>query len=412
MDKKTKSVKNTKATKSDRTDLIIGVIAVLAVMALFVWLIASLATDGKAVGSISYEGTAVRGKCTTINCQVDSYKLKEGQNVTWFVDGKKVATTPYSSTEGIKLDYTPTHTGKTRVVAKCGGRYCGIRDIDVQPPQLTFEAQNLTITYGDKLPELNYKCAGFVGDDCLDDTCYDGKCCVGKNCKLEVGTYPITFDKECSYKDYCVDYKQGTLTVVPKKLTIEGLTKVYDGKAEIDLPNCKLTGVIDGDEVMLCQGKLQLDNKDVGNGKKVNLSNTILCGKDAHNYTLDSTVNATVLPKLVHLKGLTVQDKQFDGTTKATIKQIGNLTGITPGDNVAIGSIDIQFEQAKAGKQKVVVKQITLVGLDKNNYQIVLPTNLWANITNASKQQYTKLVLYNWCIQHYFSLYQLMLVLF
>ena len=90
MDKKTKSVKNTKTTKSDRTDLIIGVIAVLAVMALFVWLIASLANDGKAVGSISYEGTAVRGKCTTINCQVDNYKLKEGQNVTWFVDGKKV----------------------------------------------------------------------------------------------------------------------------------------------------------------------------------------------------------------------------------------------------------------------------------------------------------------------------------
>ena len=136
---------------------------------------------------------------------------------------------------------------------------------------------------------------------------------------------------------------------------------------------------------MLCLGKLQLENKDVGSGKKVNLSNTILCGKDAHNYTLDSTVNVTVLPKPVHLKGLSVQDKQFDGTTKATIKQIGNLTGITPGDNVAIGSIDIQFEHAKAGKQKVVVKQITLVGLDKNNYQIVLPTNLWANITNASK---------------------------
>ncbi len=381
MDKNAKSPKATESNKSDRADLVIGILVILGVVALLVWLIASLSVDAKAIGSISCQGVATRGTTTTLNCKLDKKILKDGQTVTWIVDGKKVATTVYNSKDGLSLDYTPTHTGKTKVVAKCGDKYCGIQNIDVAPPQLTMEAPNITVTYGEKLPQLNYKCSGFVDDDCVEEMCYQGKCCVATT-KLEVGSYPIVFDQECCYKDYNVKYVNGTLTVIPKEIQISGnFSKVYDQKTDIDVSGYTLKGVVAGDQVSLCSTKLHLENKDVGINKKIVVSNSLLCGKDAKNYTLSCTSNASITPKHVQLKGLTVQDKQYDGTTKVSLKQLGQLQGILPGDNVAIGSINVVFDNANVGKQMVVVKEISLVGLDKGNYLLDPIPNTFANIT-------------------------------
>lgn len=382
MSKNSKTVKSAKKNKADRTELIIGVISLLAVMALFVWLIAALSTDSKSAGSITYQGEAVRGRCTTFNCVVDSKMLKDGQQVTWLVDGKKVATTIYNSKEGLSLDYTPTHTGRNRIVAKCADHYCGVRFVDVSAPKLTFEAPTLTVTYGDKLPQMNYKCSGFVDDDCVENMCYDGKCCVDCEGKLEVGSYPITFDKGLSYKDYTSEFVNGRINVQPKKLQlIANLTKVYDQTTEIDIGKYKLKGVLEGDEVYLCTTKLHFHSKDAGANKKLVLNDSMLCGKDAHNYTLDSTINGVITPKHVQLKGLSVQDKKYDGTTKATINQLGRLVGVLPDDNLAIGNIEVSFVKATVGKQGVAVGNTYLVGLDKSNYVLDLPTDIYATIT-------------------------------
>ncbi len=75
-----------------------------------------------------------------------------------------------------------------------------------------------------------------------------------------------------------------------------------------------------------------------------------------------------VLPKGMTLQGITVQNKTYDGTTKADIAKLGKLQGVVEGDSVAIGNLEVKFDAADVGTHAVKVKNIVLVGMDKHNY--------------------------------------------
>ncbi|MGN1040571.1 MAG: formyltransferase family protein [Candidatus Fimimonas sp.] len=77
-----------------------------------------------------------------------------------------------------------------------------------------------------------------------------------------------------------------------------------------------------------------------------------------------------ILPKEITLQGLTVADKTYDGTTKAGIAKMGTLCGVCEGDSVAVGSLEIAFDNANLGLHGVSVKNVKLVGYDKDNYVV------------------------------------------
>lgn len=372
------SNKTSKVVDSEkRTDTIVGIITVAVVMALVVWLFVSMSIRGNALSNLTYAEEVRRGSEQTFTASVNSPKIKDGANVKWYVNGEMVAENTYVKGEPLTLNYTPASGGPTQVTVRVG-KYSQGAYLNVLPPKLTVSAPNITVTYGDKLPNFKYECCGFVDEDNQEMMEYDGMCYLCDQTderltadKLDVGVYKLNMEQNCSFKDYEVDYVGGTLTVLPKKLSAQGnFVKTYDQCNTINNPRITLVGVESGDKVTAKCDKLYFDNKNAGSNKQIMLANVELTGADSRNYVLEGKVTGAILPKQVVISGLTVRDKTYDGTTRAQIEQMGSLDGIIAGDSVAIGSIELSFAEAEAGEQQIVLDKVSLVGADKDNYVV------------------------------------------
>ena len=103
--------------------------------------------------------------------------------------------------------------------------------------------------------------------------------------------------------------------------------------------------------------------------------------KDGYN---DLVLNATMTidPKNLTVSGMSAQNKEYDGTTDATVSG-GALNGKVTGDDVdATFPTSGTFASANVGSNIAVsVPAVTLSGADKDNYTLTQPTGLKANIT-------------------------------
>lgn len=374
----------------DKLDLAIGIVTILTVLALVAWFFISMSVRAQGLTPIASAQELRRGTEQQLTCQVKSDKIKDGAKVIWSVNGKKAEESVYNANEPLTFNYTPETTGQNTVSVKVG-KYKQTAMVNVLPPVLTMQAPNITITYGDELPSLNYDCNGFVDGDNCGNLCYDGSCAIadyancGANCgKLNAGVYRIQFDKPCCFKDYEVNMLEGTLTVLPKELKVTNtFYKTYDQTNVIEAPDIVLDGAVEGDEVNAVCDKLYFDNKNAGSNKSVMLANVQLVGEDSCNYCLTGEAHGIIAPKRIAIDGLTIKDKVYDGTTKATIDKMGSLSGILDGDSVAIGSIDVNFADAYVGTKEIVINDVTLIGLDKDNYVVDDVKIDGANITTT-----------------------------
>lgn len=378
-----------------RTDTIVGIITVAVVLALIMWLFISISIRGSAISELAYEGETRRGTEQVFTANVNSSKIKDGETVKWIVNGQTVAENVYTQGEPLTLNYAPQTSGQNYVTVQIG-KYSQSAYVDVLPPQLTISAPNLVMTYGDKIPDFNYDCCGFVGEDSREMMEYNGMCYLCDNSgekltcdKLGVGVYELNMEQSCCFNDYDVNYVGGTLTVLPKKITPKStFVKTYDGCNSIESPDIMLCGIEEGDEVKAVCDKLYFDNKNVGNNKAIMLANVELDGKDSRNYVLEGEARGAILPKQIEISGLVICDKMYDGTTKAQIDKMGALNGVLDGDSVAIGSLDLSFAQADAGQQQIVLDNVSLVGADKDNYTVIgidvesasINTTIWNKI--------------------------------
>ncbi len=98
----------------------------------------------------------------------------------------------------------------------------------------------------------------------------------------------------------------------------------------------------------------------------------------------DLTLNATmtITPKNLTVSGISAQNKEYDGTTDASVSG-GTLSGKVSGDDVdATFPTSGIFASANVGNNIAVsIDDITLTGSDKDNYTLTQPTGLKANIT-------------------------------
>ena len=371
----------------ERIDLIVGVIVIVMALALFGFLIvrSSISMRKNAtttIGDITTIGETRRGSEQIFTYELDTASVGDGDTVTWTVNGEQIYEGTYTTGEVIKLAYTPQQTGKLDVVAKVG-KCTQMTTVEILAPRLTVSAPNVTIVYGESLPELSYTVSGFVDEEGTD-FCYDGACVYDAQ-KLNVGVYEVKFDKECNYLDYETEYIYGTLTVLPKQLEITGnFRKVYDSTNTIENPDLQLVGVVEGDEVCAECDALYFDNKNVGCDKTIMLANVCLIGEDSCNYLLPDYATGEIAAKTVNVVGLRVKNKLYDGTTKATIEKMGTLVGIVDGDSVAIGNISVNFDEAGVGMHNIVTNGITLIGADKDNYVIGTIETPSAEIGNSS----------------------------
>ena len=372
----------------ERSDLIVGLVVIAIFLGLFLWMLISIgASQRNTVGEIASTQELRRGSEQEFTYTIDKDDIADGATVEWSVNGRKVGESTYVKGEPIKFNYTPEQSGNVVVKARVG-KYFQMSMMNVLPPRLTVEAPNITIVYGEELPQICCEAHGFVegeeGELCLSDICkIDAE-------KLNVGVYTINFCTECAYLDYETEYVTGTLTVLPRKLNVNNrFMKVYDGTNTICQPKIELNGVLEGDEVCAECDTLYFDSKNVGQ-RTIMLANVQLVGESACNYVLESYAEGAIAPKRVDIVGLTVKDKTYDGTTKATIDTMGEIVGLCGGDSVAIGNINVSFEDASAGEHNFVVGGVTLVGADKDNYYVGNVETGTANINTTLFQRLTQ----------------------
>lgn len=359
-----------KMNKEERLDFVIGVVAVVIATLLAALLIAGIANAKKGMstrnaGEISAEGAGIRGTEQTYT-YIPNGEISDGTPVIWTVDGEIVQQDSYSKDKPVTLHYVHNQAGAHKISATVGistQNYTA----EIESPVLTLTAPSVTITYGDELPELLPAAEGFVADENCDFRC---EACTFDGEVAGVGVYRV-IPKSCDFLDYKTECVEGTLTVLPRELSVVGtLTKRYDGTNFIENPEIEIEGVLTGDDVSVQCDKLYLENKNAGT-KNALLSTACLVGDDAANYVLPDFATATVIPRALVLNGLKVQNKLYDGTTKTTIEQMGTLEGVCAGDSVAIGKISTRFDGSEVGDHSVIVDSITLVGADKGNYVVI-----------------------------------------
>ena len=191
-------------------------------------------------------------------------------------------------------------------------------------------------------------------------------------------------------------------SITPKTLTpgYLGGTRVYDGGVSAPV-NALGTGVVSGDTVLFSQTAAftGAGAKDVGGGKAVAISDVVLGGTDAGNYTLASTsaaATASVTPKPISIDGLTgatATDRPYDRTrmVEVLVATSGTISpssaDIEPGDVVSInlpagGITTGTMANKNAGNNKsLVVDGLSLTGADAGNYLVTATTGITVNIT-------------------------------
>ena len=174
-----------------------------------------------------------------------------------------------------------------------------------------------------------------------------------------------------------------TADITAKSLTgsFTAADKVYDGNAGATATGRSVSGAVSGDDVSLSGGTASFANKAVGTDKTVTLSGASLVGADQTNYTLGSvsTAAADITQKSV-TGSFTAADKDFDGTTAATITG-RTLSGAVAGDLVGLVAGTATFADANPGVGKPVTGTgFALAGSDSGNYTLSSVGNTTATI--------------------------------
>jgi hypothetical protein len=93
-------------------------------------------------------------------------------------------------------------------------------------------------------------------------------------------------------------------------------------------------------------------------------------------------ISFTIDPKEISITGLTVQDREYDGTTTAATSGTASLQGLITDDDVILNEGTVAFEDKNAGNYKtILLDNFTISGEDSQNYILINPENIKANIT-------------------------------
>ena len=243
---------------------------------------------------------------------------------------------------------------------------------EILPRQITIKADDKECDYGTvEEPELTYQ---IISGDILegDEENLTGE--IYRMPGINAGEYEIRSSLTLG-KNYDITFTSGTFTIHPLSLTIEtqDYEKVY-GQAD---PTFEYT---------IKEG--ELINGDILNG-----SITRVAGEDVGVYQLINSLrnsnyditfigaDLTITPKDVYLV-TGIQDKIYDGTSVAILRN-PYVTGLLD-DNVTL-SYDrdncARFASSEVGNNiEVYLFDITLAGEKAQNYNLILPSEVYGNI--------------------------------
>ncbi|MDD2365606.1 MAG: YDG domain-containing protein, partial [Desulfuromonadaceae bacterium] len=128
----------------------------------------------------------------------------------------------------------------------------------------------------------------------------------------------------------------------------------------------------------------QFLDKNVGSGKIVTVSGSVLSGLDSGNYNLieQSGLTADINKADLTVSGLIAENKTYDSSTSATLSGSGMISPIGSDDVTLSGTTTGQFLDKNVGSGKIVtVSGSVLSGLDSGNYNLIEQSGLTADIS-------------------------------
>ncbi len=211
----------------------------------------------------------------------------------------------------------------------------------------------------------------------------------------------ITLDGASQYNYAAVADDSGlTATVTPRPVKVTGITaedKKYDGTTTVTIS--KAAANIEGEAfidslstnalTISSKTTAQFENAAAGTNKAVILD-IRLAGYCAGNYVLSEdsqkTAPADIIALPVKITGLAASNKEYDGTTTATVTGTPKIEGTLPGDEVTAAAGRADFADANVGDNKdVSFSGWSLAGAASGNYTLsAQPEAVKANITKKS----------------------------
>ena len=154
----------------------------------------------------------------------------------------------------------------------------------------------------------------------------------------------------------------------------------------LNLTGTSYSGLVSGDDISI-SATGAFDNKNVGTGKTVNISSSY-SGADVGNYSITdqstTTANITASVSGITVIGITANNKDYDGSTSATLDTSNvSYSGLVDGDDVS-GSFSGTFSNANVGSNKTVNISSSYSGADVGNYTITDQSTTTGNIIAKS----------------------------
>ncbi len=181
-------------------------------------------------------------------------------------------------------------------------------------------------------------------------------------------------------------------TVNKASLSVTGITasdKTYNANtaATLNFSGATFVGLVNGDVgnvgLSTAGAAGSFAHKTVGTALPVTITGLQISGSASANYTLVTpTASASILPLQI-TASITVADKNYDGTTAATIAT-RKLTGVIIGDSVACIGGTATFADSASGLGKLVTAvNLALTGADAANYTINTTATAFASIIDT-----------------------------
>jgi filamentous hemagglutinin family protein len=173
-----------------------------------------------------------------------------------------------------------------------------------------------------------------------------------------------------------------TANITPLTITVGATAdnKVYDANTTANA-HVSSGGVLAGDTVDFTAGSASFLDKNVANGKQVDVNGITAAGADAGNYLFNTTTQTTAdITPLNIVVGATANNKVYDGNN-AAVATLGT-TGILAGDTVNFTGDPATFSDKNVANGKTVtVNGIVGNGTDAGNYTFNNVAQTTANIT-------------------------------
>lgn len=206
----------------------------------------------------------------------------------------------------------------------------------------------------------------------------------GEYALADFGTRAITFEIDGADKGNYTLVGSYSGYISKKTITIShSFTKVYDGNVyTVTVDREMVSGLISGRDYAITATLTSGDKNVVRNGnvglpKPLTLQGGIVItdgGVDVtHNFEviIDATVTINPAPLVLTQANLEAQDKDYDGTTTATVSITGSPEGFISGDELTIEGVQANFATQYVGTNITVIvsgSNLVLSGADKDNY--------------------------------------------